>query len=85
MTFQDDIDTEYQLALFFKELGEDVENDYLEGRISRQKRNGLIREVRLSRNATMRENDPLTKRNEELRKVADCFFKDRQVLEVRDC
>lgn len=79
MTFEEDIDNAYSLAEFFWNLNEKTETDYASGKISKKKRNQMIKLIRVSRNQTMAENDPITKNNPLLREIADNFKKFRKV------
>ncbi len=78
MSYVEDVDIEYQLALFFDNMSVKVEQDYVEHKISFSKRNKLLREIRLSRNETMCANDALIKNNIALREVA------HRLLKLRD-
>ena len=77
MTFDEDIESSYLLAEFFWHLEANTEQDYKDRKISRKQRNELIKAIRESWDATMRENDPLTKNNPLLREIADGLSKFR--------
>jgi len=70
-TFEELADTYYLLSQFFWDLEYSTEKDYENGKITRKKKNELIKSIRESWDATMKENDPLTKNNPRLREIAD--------------
>lgn len=71
MSFSEDVDTAYQLALFFENLEDNTEQDYIEKKITRTERNKRMKLILEARDSTMAENDPLTKNNPMLKELKE--------------
>ena len=74
MTNIEDIKKWREVSDFFFMLELQTEGDYHEGKISKNKRNKLISEIRKGRRLSLAANNPFLKEFPQLQKAANCLL-----------
>ena len=75
MTFEEDTNNWVKISDFFFALEIQTERDYDNGKITKQERNKIQKQIKKDWDYSMIINNPFIKNNSNLKEVAKCFFR----------